>query len=80
MKYTGELKLQKLSVRVTDEVYAYILSFPGKHLSDKFHALIRLSMQNGSPECMNHHVGEIEESIEQIKHNLESISKNLKRL
>ncbi len=80
MKYTGDLKLQKVSVRVTDEVYEYILSFPGKHLSDKFHALIKLSMQNGSPECMNQHVDEIEESIEQIQQRLNIISKNLERL
>ncbi|MBD5467598.1 MAG: hypothetical protein HDR21_05535 [Lachnospiraceae bacterium] len=76
MKYTGELKTQKLSVRVTDEIYSYILSFPGEKLSDKFHALIRLSMQNGSPECMNRYVSE----IEQIQDHLNEICEKLKNV
>lgn len=76
VKYTGELKTQKLSVRVTDEIYSYILSFPGERVSDKLHALIWLSMQNGSPECMNRYVSE----IEQIQDHLNEICERLKNV
>lgn len=46
MGYIGDLKSNKLSVRVTDETLEFINSFPGDRLSEKFEAIIRTVKDN----------------------------------
>lgn len=41
MGYVGDLKSNKLSVRITDETLEFINSFPGDRLSEKFEAMIK---------------------------------------
>ncbi len=66
MGYTGAMKSQKISIRVTEETFHYIGTLPGKNLSDKFGYLINQSMGNagGGKEAVLNEISKLQESVD----------------
>lgn len=76
--YTGELKCNKVSVRITDTVKAYIESFKGDTFSNKFESMIGVHMQD--IENKRKEVFELNEQIERLTYEKEALIKDITQL
>lgn len=76
--YTGELKCNKVSVRITDTVKDYIESFEGDTFSNKFESMIGVHMQD--IENKRKEVFELNEQIESLAYEKEALIKDITQL
>lgn len=69
MVYTGDLKSNKLSVRVTDETLEFINSFPGDKLSEKFEAMIQTVKKEQPDQLASfaENLAELQECMDRLK-------------
>lgn len=49
MGYIGDLKSNKISIRITDEALDFINSFPGDRLSEKFESMMKAVKDSHAP-------------------------------